>query len=180
MNEKQVAVLQRIIRRETARQEVHPERPRPGLHPSGDKSAITDGEICVFLCHPVDGLPEGDRMDSLANIVERELYLGTHLRLPDTVVAPQFWRNLQTKRSAREQPSLELSAHKQDKQVATRFKAQLLLDAVGVVGSSVRMDLEYGRFTNAPTLLVRQLGWAEKDGTGPVVLILPDKEGVVL
>lgn len=177
MNRKQIAVLQRIIRRETVAWNLHPERPRPGLHPSGEKFVVTDGEICVLLSSPVDGLPEGDRVDSLADIVGRELRLGTHLRLSDKAIAPQFWRNLRHIQRPAKEPNLELSISDDTGQrAAARFKIQLLLDAVGAVGTNPRMDLGYGRFMNDPTLLVRQENWASKGGVGPVALILPMKK----
>lgn len=180
MNKKQIAVLQRIIRRETAAWNLRPDRPHPGLHPSGEKFVVTDGEICVLLSSPVDGIPEGDRVDSLADITERELHLGTHLRLPNETIAPQFWRSLKHTRRPIREPNLELSVSDEAGQkAAARFKVQLLLDAVGAVGANPRMDLGYGRFTNNPTLLVRQAGWASKGGVGPVALVLPMKEGAV-
>lgn len=90
MTKKQITVLQRIIRRETVVWNLQPNRPQPGLHASGERFVVSDGEICVLLTGPVDGLPEGDRMDSLAGVVERELHLGMHLRLPDAAISPGF------------------------------------------------------------------------------------------
>ena len=53
MTKKQLAALLRILEREAAAFQTLSGRPVPGQHPSQNKVAISDGNICVLLDAPI-------------------------------------------------------------------------------------------------------------------------------
>ena len=91
MTKKQLAALLRILEREAAAFQTLSGRPVPGQHPSQNKVAISDGNICVLLDAPIPNLPMGERVDSLVRIVRNERKGETHFPVPEGEIDHPRW-----------------------------------------------------------------------------------------
>ena len=91
MTKKQLAALQRILEREVAAYRALSGRPTPGQHPSQDKYAISDGNICILLNEPLPNLPMGEPVDSLVQIVRNERKSQTHFPVPEDEIDRSYW-----------------------------------------------------------------------------------------
>ena len=94
MTKKQLAALLRILEREAAAFQTLSGRPVPGQHPSQNKVAISDGNICVLLDAPIPNLPMGERVDSLVRIVHNERKGKTHFPVPENQISRPHWIRL--------------------------------------------------------------------------------------
>lgn len=59
MTREQINALRRILEREAVTYQARIGRPAPGQHQSEDKTAVTDGNICVLLDAAIPDLPMG-------------------------------------------------------------------------------------------------------------------------
>lgn len=76
MTKKQIAALSNIIANENARLEERKSAVKPGIHAAWDKWIVTDGISAVLLAEKPDGLPEGEEMRKIYEMVEREVKRG--------------------------------------------------------------------------------------------------------
>lgn len=189
MTKKQFAALQRILEREATAYRALPGRPVPGQHPSEDKFAVSDGNICILLDAPLPNLPMGERVDFLVRIVHNERKGETHFPVPENQIDRPHWMRL-IKRGGSESHGVELAAPilhpdqlifedagvaKTSTEVTGKFDPQLLIDAVEVTGGrKAGFFLGFGPFNgHFPSLLVMPPDWNEHNCTKPIALVLP-------
>lgn len=188
MTKKQLAALRRILDREAAAYRALPSRPAPGQHPSGDKYAVSDGNICILSDAPFPDLRMGERVDSLAQIVQNERTGEAHFPVPQTQIDRSYWAK-QIRQGDNHPHGVELSApvlypdqlHFDDAgatelptEVIGKFDPQLLVDATDAVGDKPLFFLGFGSFNSRfPSLLVIPPDWTEPNCTKPIVLVLP-------
>lgn len=188
MTKKQLAALQRILEREATAYRALSGRPVPGQHPTEDKFAISDGNICILLNEPLPNLPMGERVDSLARIVQNERKGETHFPIPKSQISRPYWAS-QIRRDGGQPHGVELSAPvlRPDQlifndagtaeipmEVTGKFDPQLLIDATDAVDGSPLFFLGYGP-SNAhfPSLLVMPPDYTECNCAEPIALVLP-------
>lgn len=188
MTQKQLAALRRILDREAAAYRMLSGRPIPGQHPSEDKYAISDGNICVLLSEPLPNFPMGDRVDSLAQIVRNERKGETHYPVPEDQIDRPHWARL-IRQDGGQPHGVELSTsvlrpdqlHFDDAgtvdtptEVMGKFDPQLLVDATDTVGYKPLYFLGFGLFIgHFPSLLIMPPKWTERNCTEPIALVLP-------
>lgn len=188
MTKKQLAALQRILEREAAAYRALSGRPAPGQHPSEDKFAVSDGNICILLDVPLPNLPMGERVDSLVRIVRNERKGETHFPVPEGEIDHPRWAK-QVRRCNNQIQGIALSAPiiRPDQlnfeeariaetatEVTGKFDPQLLVDATDAVSGRPLYFLGYGPFNgHFPSLLVMPLDWNECNCTKPIALVLP-------
>ena len=188
MTKKQLAALQRILDREEAAYRMLSGRPAPGQHPSQNKYAISDGDICILMDAPLPDFPLGGRVDSLAKIVWNERKSETRYPVPEDQINRSRWER-KIKRCGDQLHGVELSvpilhpeqlaiyraeAAASSKEVTGKFDPQLLVDAVDVVGESPILFLGYEPFnSHFPSLLVFPPEWTEERGAEPIALVFP-------
>ena len=188
MTKKQLAALQRILDREEAAYQVLSGRPSPGQHPSQDKYAVSDGEICILSDVPFPDLKMGGRVDSLARIVQGERTSEAHFPVPETQIDLSRWAR-QINRCNSRPHGVEISAPiihpdqlqiyqaeavASSKEITGKFDPQLLVDAVDAVGGNPLFFLGYGPFnSHFPSLLVFPPEWTEERGVDPIALVFP-------
>lgn len=187
MTKRQLAALQRILDRELAAYRRISGRPAPGQHPSQDKFAVSDGNICILLNEPLPDLPMGDKIDSLAQIVQNERKGETHFPVPKEQIDRPRWTRW-IRRGGGQPHGVELSApvlrpeqlHFSDAdttgtptEIVGKFDPQLLVDALNAVGGKPLLFLGYGSFNSRfPSLLIMPPDWTEYDCDKPIALIL--------
>lgn len=188
MTKKQIAALQRILEREAAAYRALSGRPTPGQHPSQDKYAISDGNICVLLDAPIPEFPVGGQVNSLARIVYNERKGETHFPVPEGEIDRPRWAK-QVRRCNNQIQGMALSAPiiRPDQlnfeetgiaetatEVTGKFDPQLLVDATDAVGGGPLYFLGYGPFNkHFPSLLVMPPRWTESNYAKPIALVLP-------
>lgn len=188
MTKKQLSALQRILERETAAYRALSGRPAPGQHPTEDKFAVSDGNICILLNEPLPDLPMGERVESLARIVQNERKGETHFPIPKSQISRPYWAS-QIRRGGDQPHRVELTApvlrpdqlifddtgaDETSTEVVGKFDPQLLVDATDAVGDEPLFFLGYGSFNSRfPSLLVMPPDWTEPNCTKPIVLVLP-------
>ncbi len=188
MTKKQLTALQRILDREKAAYQVLSGHPAPGQHPSEDKFAICDGDICILSDTPFPDLKIGGRVDSLARIVRNERKGETHFPVPENQIDCSLWTR-QIRRSINQVRRVKLTApilHPKQlaiyeaetaassKKITGKFEPQLLVDAIDAVGGSPLLFLGYGPFNaHFPSLLVFPPEWTEDRGADPIALVFP-------
>lgn len=188
MTKKQLAALRRILDREAAAYRMISGRPAPGQHPSEDKCAISDSDICILLDTSLPDLPMGERVDSLAQIVYNERKGETHSPVPEGEIdrprcAKQVRRcNNQIQGIALSAPIIrpdqlnfeEAGIAETATEVTGKFDPRLLVDATDAVGGRPLYFLGYGPFNgHFPSLLVMSSDWNECNCTKPIALVLP-------
>lgn len=159
MTQKQLAALRRILDREAAAYRMLSGRPIPGQHPSEDKFAVSDGNICILSDTPFPDLKMGERVDSLTQIVQNERKSETHFPVPKDQIDRPRWARL-IRRDGGQPHGVELSAsvlrpdqlHFDDAgtaeastEVVGKFDPQLLVDAIDAVGGSLLFFWALGR-----------------------------------
>lgn len=190
MTERQVAALQRILEREAVAYRTLADRPAPGQHPSQDKWAVSDGDICILLHEPLPNLPMSVRADSLARFVQNERKRELHFPVPANQIDRSYWARLIGQGGNRPQ-GVELSAPilrpdqlvfddsgvaEPKMEVSGKFDAQLLIDAIDVVGCSPLVFIGAGLLDgHYPPLLMMPPLWTEQNCAEPLALILPYK-----
>lgn len=188
MTEKQIAALQRILAREVVAYRALACRPAPGQHPSGDKYAISDGNICVLLDAPLPELHMSVRADSLTKFVQNERKNGLHFPVSGGQIDRSFWGK-QAHQGGNRPHGVELSApvlHPEQltlddagtaetpTEVIAEFDPQLLVDAADAVGGSPIFFLGYGPSNeHFPSLLVMPPDYTERNCAEPIALVLP-------
>ena len=188
MTNKQLASLRRILDRETAAYRALSGRPAPGQHPSEDKFAISDGNICILLNELLPNFPMGERVDSLNQIVQKERRGETHFPVPENQIDRSRWAR-QIRRGDNRPHGILLSAPitcpnqlhfddagaaKAPTEVVGRFDLQLLVDATDAIGGSPLFFLGFGSFNgHFPSLLAMPPGWTESNCAKPIALVLP-------
>lgn len=188
MTKKQIAALQRILDREAAAYQVLSGRPVPGQHPSQNKYAVSDGDICILMDEPLPDFPLGGRVDSLAQIVQNERKGETHFPVSGDQIDRFRWAR-QIKRCNGRPHGVEISAPivypdqlhiyqaeetVSSKEITGKFDPQLLIDAVDVVGESPLLFLGFGPFNaHFPSLLAFPPEWTEERGAEPIALVFP-------
>lgn len=188
MTKKQLAALQRILEREAAAFQTLSGRPVPGQHPSEDKFAVSDGNICILLDVPLPNLPMGERLDSLVRIVHNERKGETHFPVPESQIDRPRWTRW-SKRGGGEPHGVELSAPvlhpdqlifedagaaEPSTEVTGKFDPQLLIDATDAVGDKPLFFLGFGPFNaHFPSLLVFPPEWTEQRDIEPMALVFP-------
>ena len=188
MTKKQLAALQRILEREAAAYRALSGRPAPGQHPSEDKFAVSDGNICILLNVPLPNLPMGERVDSLVQIVHNERKGETHFPVPENQISRPHWIRL-IKRGGSESQGVELfapalhpdqlifedaEAAETSTEVTGKFDPQLLIDAMDAVGDKPLFFLGFGPFNaHFPSLLVFPPEWTEQRDIEPMALVFP-------
>ena len=189
MTKKQLAALQRILEREVAAYRALSGRPTPGQHPSQDKYAICDGDICILLDTPISDLPMGNRVDSLAKIVWDERKSEAHYPVPEEQIDRSYWMR-QIRRCGDRPHGILISAPitrpdqlflddaesaETPTEVVGKFAAQLLIDAVDAIGD--RQTLVFLGFgpsnSHFPSLLAMPPKWTEHNCTKPIALVFP-------
>lgn len=187
MTQKQLAALRRILDREAAAYRMLSGRSIPGQHPSEDKFAVSDGNICILSDTPFPDLKMGERVDSLTQIVQNERKSETHFPVPKDQIDRPRWARL-IRRDGGQPHGVELSAsvlrpdqlHFDDAgavetpEVVGKFDPQLLVDAADAVGGNPLFFLGYGPFNgHFPSLLVMPPDWTESNCAKPIALVLP-------
>lgn len=188
MTNKQLAALQRILEREAAAYRALSGRPAPGQHPSEDKFAVSDGNICVLLDAPLPDLPLGERVDSLAKIVWDERKSEAHYPVPGEQVDRSRWAR-QIKREGDRPHGILISAPitrpnqlllddagtaETPTEVVGKFDPQLLVDAADAIGNGPLFFLGYGPFNgHFPSLIVMPPDWTESNCNKPIALVFP-------
>lgn len=187
MTKRQLFALQRILEREAAAYQALSGRPSPGQHPSQDKYAVSDGDICILSDEPFPDLKMGGRVDALARIVQGERKSEAHFPVPETQIDRSRWER-KIKRCNGRPHGIEISApivHPNQlliyqaeavasSKISGKFDPQLLVDAVDVVGESPILFLGYGPFNaHFPSLLIFPPEWTEQKGTDPIALVFP-------
>lgn len=188
MTKRQLSALQRILEREAAAYQALSGRPAPGQHPSENKFAVSDGNICILSDELFSDLKMGERVDSLAQIVRNERKGETHFPVPEHQIDRSYWAR-QIGRGGDQLHGVELSApvlhpdrlHFDNVGVAEvpteimgKFDPQLLVDAADAIGGSPLYFLGYGPFNgHFPSLLIMPPGWTESNCTKPIALVLP-------
>lgn len=159
-----------------------------GQHPSEDKYAVSDGNICILSDVPFPDLRMGERADSLAQIIKNERKGETHFPVPENQIDRSYWMR-QIGRYKGRPHGIKISApivhsdqmHFSDTgtanspmEVMGKFDAQLLVDAVDAVGDKPFFFLGYGPFNgHFPSLIVMPPDWTEPNCTKPIALVLP-------
>lgn len=188
MTKKQLAALLRILEREAAAYRALSGRPAPGQHPSEDKFAVSDGNICILLDAPIPILPMGERVDSLVQIVHNERKGETHFPVPESQIDRSSWTRWM-RRGSGEPHGVELSAPvlhpdqlifedagaaETSTEVTGKFDPQLLIDATDAVGDKPLFFLGFGPFNaHFPSLLVFPPEWTEQRDIEPMALVFP-------
>lgn len=188
MTKKQLAALQRILDRETVAYRMLSGRPAPGQHPSEDKFAVSDGDICILLDTPLPNFPMGERVDSLNQIVQNERRSEAHSPVPEGEIDHPRWTR-QARHCNDQLQGIVLSAPiirpdqlnfeeagiaETTTEVTGKFDPQLLVDAAEAVGGSPLYFLGYGPFNgHFPSLFVMPPDWTESNCAKPIALVLP-------
>ena len=188
MTKKQLAALLRILEREAAAYRALSGRPAPGQHPSEDKFAVSDGNICILLDAPIPILPMGERVGSLVQIVHNERKGETHFPVPESQIDRSSWTRWM-RRGSGEPHGVELSAPvlhpdqlifedagaaETSTEVTGKFDPQLLIDATDAVGDKPLFFLGFGPFNaHFPSLLVFPPEWTEQRDIEPMALVFP-------
>lgn len=188
MTKKQLAALRRIMDREAVAHQALSGHPAPGQHPSEDKFAVSDGNICILLDVPLPDLPMGERVDSLVRIVQNERKGETHFPVPESQIDRPRWTR-QIRRGGNRPNGILLSAPitrpdqlhfddagttKTPTEVVGKFDPQLLADAADAIGGSPLFFLGFGSFNRRfPSLLIMPPEWTERNCTEPIALVLP-------
>lgn len=155
MNKKQTGAVKRVLKRERKNHRRDDLLTKPGLHPGMGIHLVSDGHIAILLEDPLEGVPIGNCMDSLAGNVFRECDRGEHFPLDDAEVNPKLWANLRSDKGY-DLSSVELATSAEDGQVIRgEFSPMCLLDALDAVGDDACFYLGYGGMRrNRLTLLV--------------------------
>lgn len=143
MTKKQIAALSNIIANENARLEERKSAVKPGIHAAWDKWIVTDGISAVLLAEKPDGLPEGEEMRKIYEMVEREVKRGDSvLACTATVEKIKEWKALvkpwkQGKDSKTGATPVEITARMEDGRAVTGYyNPWYLVNVVEAVGTN--------------------------------------------
>lgn len=171
-----------ILEREAVTYKARIGRPAPGQYQSGEKVAVTDGDICVLLDATIPDLPMGERADSFVSIIRNERNSDSYFPVSADQIRGVDWRALAKKQAGdgsdiepNVQPDSDPSGPGQSilNLITGHFNPQLLVDAVDAIGGKPQFFLEMGRFSfRFPSLLVFPPDWRDNDVSGPVVFVL--------
>ncbi len=155
MNKRQINAVQRVLKRERKNHKKDDPFARPGQHPGGGFHLISDGYIAILLDGPLEDVPIGNCMDSLAGNVFKECDRGEHFPLDDEEVNPELWANLRSDKGY-DLEVVELVASAEDGHaIRGEFSPMCLLDALDIVGDDACFYLGYGGMSRKQlTLLV--------------------------
>ena len=160
MTKKQIAALSNIIANENARLEERKSAVKPGIHAAWDKWIVTDGISAVLLAEKPDGLPEGEEMRKIYEMVEREVKRG------DSVLAC-------TATVEKIATPVEITARMEDGRAVTGYyNPWYLVNVVEAVGTNALVYIGYSvQFSKFPSLFVYPKDWMEHN---------PDRIGFLL
>lgn len=179
MTKKQIAALSNIIANENARLEERKSAVKPGIHAAWDKWIVTDGISAVLLAEKPDGLPEGEEMRKIYEMVEREVKRGDSvLACTATVEKIKEWKALvkpwkQGKDSKTGATPVEITARMEDGRAVTGYyNPWYLVNVVEAVGTNALVYIGYSvQFSKFPSLFVYPKDWMEHN---------PDRIGFLL
>lgn len=162
MTKKQIAALSNIIANENARLEERKSAVKPGIHAAWDKWIVTDGISAVLLAEKPDGLPEGEEMRKIYEMVEREVKRGDSvLACTATVEKIKEWKALvkpwkQGKDSKTGATPVEITARMEDGRAVTGYyNPWYLVNVVEAVGTNALVYIGYSvQFSKFPSLFV--------------------------
>ena len=169
MTKKQIAALSNIIANENARLEERKSAVKPGIHAAWDKWIVTDGISAVLLAEKPDGLPEGEEMRKIYEMVEREVKRGDSvLACTATVEKIKEWKALvkpwkQGKDSKTGATPVEITARMEDGRAVTGYyNPWYLVNVVEAVGTNALVYIGYSvQFSKFPSLFVYPKDWME-------------------
>lgn len=188
MTKKQLAALQRIIKREQAKycddaweankfRDDHKLVPakQAGAHPSCDHYVVTDGKVAVIFCKKPDGMPVVERMDGLYDAMSADIECSDKSHdhfLALTVTADHIkeWKKLSKDwKAGKTQKTgavpVKLTAETTDGgTVGGFYDPRYVLDAVEAVGPGAMLYIgRYSKFSFYCSLLVFPKNWAEME-----------------
>lgn len=173
MTKKQQAALQRIINRETARNNENGVKDHGnfvfgGVHPVEDGYVITDGYVAVYYHQKPEGFADASQADSLGRVIMNERNNGNH-----TLIEEKFplddWKKLARQAERSGATARVTIGPAQD----TDFNPRLVVDAMEAIGTGALAYL--GRIPNArnSTLLIYPKNWMDNPDSCSFALVLP-------
>lgn len=173
MTKKQQAALQRIINRETSRNNENGVKDHGnfvfgGVHPVEDGYVITDGYVAVYYHQKPEGFADASQADSLGRVIMNERNNGNH-----TLIEEKFplddWKKLARQAERNGTTARVTIGPAQD----TDFNPRLVVDAMEAIGTGALAYL--GRIPNArnSTLLIYPKNWMDNPDSCSFALVLP-------
>lgn len=194
LTKKQLSALQKIVGREQARYDkIALEESRAsnklaqskvaGVHPSGDRYAITDGVLSVLFQEKPDGVADAERMDLIDQYVQAFINDGnsqlveTPLSAEDCKKIIAEWKHSKNTIGKLTFPRISLSVTgENDERMVGYFDATLYLNALDVAGTHRNLYLGYSNKIRTPLpclLIFKQNGKGGENIWDEPIFLMP-------
>jgi hypothetical protein len=169
MTKKQLAALNRIMEREQVRYDRTKPGDTAGVHPSGERFAVTDGSVILLFVEKPEGVPEAEHTDTFEKFVQDYLteYDEYLVDAPPTVDdCKEVIRNWEKMDQSGKPllPRITITAHDDNGEpITSYFNAQLYIDLLESVGPYHDIYMVNSRSVHfpLPCLLVYKRGGLE-------------------
>lgn len=157
MTKKQLSALQRIVGREQSRRADSKSPEVAGVHPSGERFAVTDGNLVVLFAEEPGNIPEAERADIFDQFVQNFLkdndcwLVANPPTVDDCKKIVREWKKLKTIGKPLI-PKITITATHGDKGETTTscFDARLYIDLLEAVGSYRNIYIGSSRTARVP------------------------------